>query len=321
MMFTRRAKLEEAIKSASTTAEIKELVRKWKGPKWDLMSAIGEHASVFDDELVMVLLVSGVSLDGLAKNPHLPSKYYDQIVEWLVNRVIGEFYGDSLANAYESLRLFLRNKVIAWNNPAFQYLVTLVTKKRSHFPLNRIQDFHRILLSHPEPPPSLIERIYYDWESHLPDDILFDIAIHPRTPMHIVKDIIIDRRALHSFRHSDVEALVQVDRIRKDPDLRPQLIQFFSSYAPSCLVPFIIDRNPEDCAELFRKLPPHIAADVLRNYGDDIASLLSEKDLLPLIESGNREHRLLAIASLSRMHRDRAFSVSPEKTKRSSARE
>lgn len=302
-MRNQEAELEEAIRSASTTADIKKLIRHWQGDRQALMSSIGLHASVFDDELVMLLLVSGASLHGLAQNPHLPSKYNDQIVEWLVNRVIGESYQADVVNARTALKKFLRNKPVSANNPALQFLITSLAEA-SDTPLNRIWDLVAILVAVPAFPglsPAFFERIYERWGRHLPDETLCDFVLHPQTPLHVIKEILDEKR--NSLSYEQIQAIVQVDRIRHDPELRSQLTScILTNGAYECLLPLLLDRD-KDCAELFRMLPLLFAAYVLRIHGDKIAPLLSSQDLLPLIRSDNRDIRLVGIAYLSKTQR------------------
>lgn len=286
------------VTAAKTTTDIKALLWEWRGPVAMVYDAIAQHASVFDEEIVMLLLVTK-SHEDLARNPHLVFPYHDLTARWSLHRLLNETSSkDIVSYGRTLLHLFGQNQ-LPWEHDVVQELVRLMRDPAvvNSYGERHVQ-FARALLAHPQMPASFLQELYRLCSKRkykvLPK-YACAFALHPQAPIDFTRSVI-DKYIRKYFGYTDYARLARNERVRNNPYLRSLISPYLITHRRQELISFILDLNPNDCAEILRKAPTHVITEALRQKGSEIVRFLEMADLASLLRSDSHELRLLAMA-------------------------
>ena len=193
-----------------------------------------------------------------------------------------------------------------------------VGTRRDRFTVRQAQAV-RDLLAHPDLTTETLARLVEGVLPAAEEQSLFDLATHPGLPIEHARLVVprllektrrayFDRpkRSRQVMAHKAIHALVQVERLRRDPIVRSHLIgagQLVGLlWADQRLL--MMDGHPNDCRRFFlaeRKVSPEEADGIFAGHPEIIAPHLKAFDLEALLESEVPEARTAARRALDAM--------------------
>lgn len=192
----------------------------------------------------------------------MPSKYNEVIAKWLVHRLIGEKREKQIEETSAALHRLIRLQRVPWPSPALDQLIEFLLTSY------KLEERHKLgfmaVLSHPNVPADVLERLYAHFGPKMSVALTVTFAMHPNTSVELTKSIL--RHHNDKFKPHQLTEIALADPIRNDSEFRPMLLKAaIEANHQAVLLKFLIDANPDDCRVVFQKLPPEAAYVVLQH--------------------------------------------------------